>query len=72
MNTEETAAMTAVRRPPQGCATVGHEHRFRFAIGEHGALRGCEVCGKSWLMTYFPALGWNTQWKEIKESADEQ
>jgi hypothetical protein len=35
--------------PPQGgdATVTPHEHMFCFVVGEHGAIRGCELCGKS-------------------------
>jgi len=27
-----------------------HRHRFIFAVGEGGAIRGCEFCGRAWVL----------------------
>jgi len=53
--------------PPQDTATQEHEHMFCFAIGEHGAIRGCELCGKAWILPRTDIFGWTTFWKEVDE-----
>jgi len=66
MNTEETATMAAVRRPPQGGSALTHEHRFCFAISERKALRGCQLCGKAWIAVH-DGVSMGT-WQEIREA----
>lgn len=43
-----------------------HEHMFCFAMSNDAALRGCEFCGKSWILPRISGHIWGS-WQEVRE-----
>jgi hypothetical protein len=41
------------------------QHKFIFAIGDNGAIRGCETCGKAWILLRSDVFEWTTAWTEV-------
>ena len=54
--------------PAPHTATEEHQHRYCFAISDRGALRGCETCGKAWILGYQNVgNAWCSVWRAIGE-----
>jgi len=69
--TEEQAPYH-VEQEPAKAAESAHEHLYRVVFGNKIAIRFCERCGKSWLLSEVRDLIHNRsvyEWSEILEEA---